>query len=738
MLKVLQSCLIVVMISLLVRSVQGQTPVSTCSETAGTTTRSSYRSTLAETTMYYTVYTPPCYSATNQVYPVIYLMHGSNDDDGGWVRLGLKDVLDQGIANGSIPPVITVMPFGEWIANENQFEAVSWENVFLQELMPLVEGQYRIDARKATRAIGGISRGGFWAFEIAFRHPELFSAVGGHSAFFDDYNAPPEYNPLRLVQTAPDLDSLRIWLDRGKDDFAAPGLDLMNERLNERGLPFQYTVYPEGQHYFTYWQQHVAEYMQFYGQDWLKAAPTPVPFVFATNTPNAPVATLEHTATPATADGLALFLPAVAFPSLQTTISLELLLAIRNRGSAPKLVLDTETVAALQTFNVSIPTDAQVVAPDALENVLWRDRSLYTLLPFNKLTERYRVLHITETPDVQPYDLPGVHPLDMDLSEYPFAFPSDTPNFYPNHLTRLLLSGVTALTRLTRTTLNEKGVTWAGEAIKPYTERADFFHTSNEVSFTPGCPESDTPPLGAFCSQEEHFDLLSDVGLDIVELTGNHNNDYGTDNYLTTLDWYAGHNMLTLGGGKDLEAARQPLILSHNGSTIAMVACNWVGPYYALAGETEPGAAFCDWDWLRATLPQLAQENDVLIVTVQYQELEEYQPSTQQESDFRGLADLGADVVIGTQAHKPQTFEFYNARTGQQSFIHYGLGNLFFDQPFWGNMRFFMDELYIYEGKLLTVDLFTGIIDDLARPRPMTADEQVNFLAFMFNTQGGF
>ena len=49
-----------------------------------------------------------------------------------------------------------------------------------------------------------------------------------------------------------------------------------------------------------------------------------------------------------------------------------------------------------------------------------------------------------------------------------------------------------------------------------------------------------------------------------------------------------------------------------------------------------------------------------------------------------------------------------------------------------------MDELFIYEGRLLTMDLFPGIIEDLARPRPMTADEQRNFLAFMFNTQGAF
>jgi poly-gamma-glutamate synthesis protein (capsule biosynthesis protein) len=301
-----------------------------------------------------------------------------------------------------------------------------------------------------------------------------------------------------------------------------------------------------------------------------------------------------------------------------------------------------------------------------------------------------------------------------------------------------VFSGVTALARDTLTAIDAHGTGWAGEAIQPYVNEADFFHTSNEVSFTANCPQPDEPPLGAFCAKDAHFELLTSLGLDIVELSGNHNNDYGFDAYRHTLDLFREHGIQTVGGGATIAEAQQPLILNHNGNTIALVSCNWIGPYYALVTEDNPGAASCDWTWLRATLPQLAIDNDLLIVTVQYQEVEDYRPLAQQELDFRGLAELGADVVIGTQAHKPQTFEFYSAGRDSEVFIHYGLGNLFFDQPFWGNMRFFMDQLFIYHGRLLTVDLFTGLIEDLGRPRPMDAYEQENFLAFMFVTQNGF
>ncbi len=690
-----------------------------CAETSGTIERRPYRSALIETNMVVTVYTPPCYDQTERDYPVLYLLHGSASDDNHWLQIGLAEALNEGITQGTLPPLIAVLPFGNWVANENQFGDDSWESVFIQELMPQVESAYRVAQTRTERAIGGISRGGFWAFEIAFRHPELFSAVGGHSPFFDLNNAPPEYNPLDLALTAPGLDTLRIWMDRGPDDFSRQAMNVMQERLNQGGLSYIYQLYPQGDHSDPYWAQHVMDYLLFYTTAWRNEVAPATLAAFATNTPQP---------TPQPETGLALFVPAVSFPSLQTTITGMALEAIRAGEPDTNLVLNETTAATLRGLGVTLHPGLRVVADDALYNLMWGNRRLYTLLPFDKLTPRYRVLLVD-----------GVHPLDDDLAAYPFVLSSEQPNYYPEHLTRLMLSGVTALTRDTQVALDQHSIEWAGEAIRPYTTRADFFHISNEVSFTANCPDEGSEPLlGAFCAKDAHYGLLDYIGTDIIELTGNHNNDYGFTAYRDTLRRYREDGFRIVGGGETVDEARQPLILNHNGSTIAMIACNWIGPYYALVTETNPGAAYCDWNWLSATIPDLAARYDVVVVTAQYEEVEDYLPPSRQEVDFRALADLGADVVIGTQAHKPMTFRFYNPGRDTEAFIHYGMGNLFFDQPFWGNMRFFMDELFIYEGRLLTVNLFTGIIDENARPRPMTPDEQQNFLAFMFNTQGGF
>lgn len=698
----------------------------------GQTQRATYHSGLLGQSMYYTVYLPPCYAQQPEVnYPVLHLMHGSNENDEHWVRLGLVEELNRGIAAGDYPPLIVLLPFGNIIANRNQFERVSWNNIFLSEYLPEVEALYRVDATR--RAIGGVSRGGFWAYQIGLRHPALFSAIGGHSAFFDRFHAPPEHNPLDLALSAPNIAAQRLWLDRGADDYAAPGLDIMHERLTQRGIPHTYTVHPQGQHNNAYWRQHLPDYLAFYTQVWQSQptlTPTPAQAsFFATNTPAAP----RPTATPTASRGYDLFVPVVAFPSLQTSLSRSALQASINGSYDANLRVDAATRAALAAYGVQLHPDTRIV--DNLASALWQDRRAYGVLPFDQLTTRLRVLWLDD-----------LHPLDQ-ISAYPLAFRSATPSYDPARLTRITFSGVTALTRNTRVALNAQGVAWAASGITDYVQRSDFFHISNEVSFHPQCPQAIAGVLGgnsSFCSLREHFALFELLDVDIVELSGNHNNDYGYDAYHDTLAWYAERDMQVIGGGTDVDTARTPMMIEHNGHSVALLACNAVGPYYALAnddpnllGGVRPGAAACDWPWLEAELPALAAAHDVVVMNVQHREFEQYVPTDAQRVDFRRLANLGADVVMGTAPHKPQTYEFYATSRGQAALLHYGMGNLYFDQPFWGNMRFFMNTLLIYEGRLITVDVFPGIIEGNARPRLMTPDERENFLFFMFVQEGG-
>jgi len=96
------------------------------------------------------------------------------------------------------------------------------------------------------------------------------------------------------------------------------------------------------------------------------------------------------------------------------------------------------------------------------------------------------------------------------------------------------------------------------------------------------------------------------------------------------------------------------------------------------------------------------------------------------------MVDAGAVIVSGSQAHHPQGFEFYKG-----AFIHYGLGNLFFDQM-WstGTRQEIVDRHVIYQGRHISTELHTYLLEDYAQPRPMTPEERRELLKAVFKASG--
>jgi poly-gamma-glutamate synthesis protein (capsule biosynthesis protein) len=126
----------------------------------------------------------------------------------------------------------------------------------------------------------------------------------------------------------------------------------------------------------------------------------------------------------------------------------------------------------------------------------------------------------------------------------------------------------------------------------------------------------------------------------------------------------------------------------------------------------------------------------VVIATFQHQEYYSPEARPGQLEDFHRVADAGASIVSGSQAHFAQMMEFYN-----DSFIHYGLGNLFFDQmgdiPYYpGIRREFIDRYVIYKGEVISVELLTTMLVDYSRPRIMTPEERASFLNEYFYHSG--
>lgn len=374
------------------------------------------------------------------------------------------------------------------------------------------------------------------------------------------------------------------------------------------------------------------------------------------------------------------------------------------------------------------------------ESVLSQDTWIF--LPFHLLEPFWKVISIDGSSPLDenfdPFRYPltlqyGMRGTDPNLEIDPGILPQG--NYHPDQLSSLIMTGVTAMARDTAYEMEIQGVLYPGTEIREVMSAADLTHISNEVSFYEGCKFPDPDYTGfIFCSNPEYIKLLDDLGADVIELTGNHNNDvralYKVDSVPTTLDLYEDYGMQWYAGGTNLTNAQAPLKIEHNGNKLAFIGCNSYGPEMAWATDDSSGAAPCqDWAWLKAAIFNLKQEGYLPIVTLQYQE-DYFQNATPTAiRDFRPLAEAGAVIVNGSQSHVGKAMEFY-----ADAFVHYGLGNLFFDQPeFYITYDSFIQKHFFYQGRHISTQLLTITVEDTAKPRFMTPEEREKFLSDLFD-----
>lgn len=412
---------------------------------------------------------------------------------------------------------------------------------------------------------------------------------------------------------------------------------------------------------------------------------------------------------------------------------------------SPLWMADSTLAAFTALWGKPAAGTVQIVPADQLVDALWENKPAWGIVPFEELVPKLKVLSVDgQSPIHKDFDAAN-YPLRADfvlraLDRQPATLNLALPdtNRDPNVMTTLILTGVTALVRATAYTMETKGVMYPDQDIRDFMRAADITHISNEIPFFTGCdfPNPSRYKL-VFCSDPKYIELLKDVGTDVVELTGNHFADYGAGAMLETLDIYNKNGIAYYGGGADLKDAQKPLLLEDHGNKIAFIGCNPVDlGKPPEATETKPGAAPCDHKYQVDTIESLKAQGYFVISTFQHQEYYSPEARPDQLEDFHRVADAGASIVSGSQAHFAQVMEFYN-----ESFIHYGLGNLFFDQmgdiPYYpGIRREFIDRYTIYKGKLISVELLTTMLVDYARPRLMTPDERANFLNEYFHASG--
>src|SRR5262245_6589010 len=205
-----------------------------------------YQSASLNRELRYGIYLPPSYEKSTRKYPVLYFLHGLNENEMRWSTRGETDLmLDRMIADGKIGEFIVALPFGSNSFYTNvRSGGEPWEDDIIKDFIPMIESTYRVNATRATRGISGISMGGYGSLKLAMKHPELFGSVSAHSAAlvvdFKNMDRRQQFifnalgprifgidqdltywdanNPLTLAKDTKKLQGMKIYFDCGTEE----------------------------------------------------------------------------------------------------------------------------------------------------------------------------------------------------------------------------------------------------------------------------------------------------------------------------------------------------------------------------------------------------------------------------------------------------------------------------------------------------------------------------------------
>ena len=417
---------------------------------------------------------------------------------------------------------------------------------------------------------------------------------------------------------------------------------------------------------------------------------------------------------------------------------------------AKRLIMDGSTQAIFsKIWGEPVAGNVASESSEALLATAWEEKTTWAIIPFEQIDPQWKVIQVDEKSPIHK----GFDPKTYGLS-VPFSFigkvglVEDFSRSYmlniaepvlpatnrdPQKMTVVAMTGVTALVRGTAYLMEKYGMTYPAIDIGNVLRDADITHISNEIPFWPNCPK----PFGnaandqnlVFCSRPDYIQLLEAVGTDVVELTGDHFRDWGPDPMLYTLELYDRRGWKYYGGGRTLAEGEKPALFEHNGNKIAFLGCNAKPAGYATATAISPGAVHCDMEVMSQEIRDVVKQGYQPIFTFQHIEYYKYTANPHLVADFQKVAEAGAVIVSGSQAHQPHALQFYHG-----ALLHYGLGNMFFDQfsEGYAQRTAFIDLHVFYNGKYINTELVSIIFIDMARTRLMTVDERDTLLKDVF------
>ncbi|BFM38190.1 putative esterase [Synechocystis sp. LKSZ1] len=237
----------------------------------------------------YGVILPPNYEKQpQQSYPVIFLLHGGHDDERAFYdKYGLTSVLDQLYRKGQLSPAILISPDG----NDNRGSSPIWDPQYFDgpngnvgtligvELPQVIKSRYRTLNDPKYWAIGGVSSGGWGAYNIGLRHLNTFHIFFSHTGYFTDSSG-TKNSPNQFIRQIPrtQLQIIRAYLDGGQSDTdLLASTQQFHQTLNHLGVANEFHAFPGGHgltgadYGWNYFHKHLVDSLSYVGRQFKQA-----------------------------------------------------------------------------------------------------------------------------------------------------------------------------------------------------------------------------------------------------------------------------------------------------------------------------------------------------------------------------------------------------------------------------------------------------------------------------------
>jgi len=238
---------------------------------------------------YFYVYLPPSYDTDiSKRYPVLYLLHGYGGSDESWKYDKINSIVDSLINIGKIVEMIIVMPDADtsFYANSKNRKRM-YEQYIVEDLINYVDATFRTIPSRETRAIDGVSMGGFGAMLLGLKYFDKFTSIGSMMGALEipfekvkdrkyihegDSIYWRSIQPTSIAQelTRDHFDSLNIFFYVGDKDWLKDGNLKMHEILKSKGIKHEFKIYP-GEHNRDFWFSHFTENLIFHSNNFYKS-----------------------------------------------------------------------------------------------------------------------------------------------------------------------------------------------------------------------------------------------------------------------------------------------------------------------------------------------------------------------------------------------------------------------------------------------------------------------------------